>query len=251
MNAPGEARRRQREAIRAVLRNVTGPEVRSWDLEQLAEALGSIPEPLADEGLARTRPASAPAVVDTLRALCRQVTGDPPDMAFAYGSATEPYLRIWRLMASPHPDGSEERGLYIEVLAADEPPELHGHPWPVASLLVDGTAVDHGPGEPSAPLAPGTLVLRPRGSLYRLTLGGAPAGPAVLLMATGAAGRPGGSGQRDTPAGDRERPQAGEAAVGGAVAVDLDTGRLPEPQQAPEPAALTQAARTRGHGRSR
>ncbi len=251
MNAPGEARRRQREAIRAVLRDVTGPEVRSWDLERLADALGSIPEPLANEGLARTRPASAPAVTDTLRALCRQVTGDPPDMAFAYGSATEPYLRIWRLAASAHPDGSEERGLYTEVLAADEPPELHGHPWPVASLLVDGTAVEHGPGEPSAPLTPGALVLRPRGSLYRLTLGGAPAGPAVLLMATGAAGRPGGGGQRDAHRGDAERPRAGEAASGGAIAVDLDAGRFPQPQQAPEPPALTQAAPARGHGRGR
>ena len=187
-----DVRAKLKAAIRAVLCHRTGDTSRRWNIEAMADGLGGLPTELCGESLTRTRRGPGAGIVSALRGLCRQVMELPPDSGYRYAGELQgtPYVLIWRLEAEPDPEVGEHYGLYVQLLNNDEPEGMHTHPWPTASLVLDGALVEHGSDNETATLKPGTLVLRPKGSEYRLTVDtdGDEKKPALLLIATGGTG---------------------------------------------------------------
>lgn len=212
---------------------------RYWNLREMARAMSGVGTALSTEPLRRVA-AAGDKQLAPLAAIAAEVREFAPDAMFAHGPDEGAYIEIWRVSPQRDAGNNGEKSLYVQVVYGDEPDEQHDHPWPTATLVLSGSAVeDHGHGT-AGRHEPGVLVLRAAHSGYRLRVpadGGA--GPLVLLTATGADATdrlkwrdPLGGGAGEPPERPRERVrQAGEAdGPGGAVQAPRERGgRRPAP----------------------
>ena len=96
------------------------------------------------------------------------------------------YLRRWWLEREQTVQGGEH-GLYVHQMVGDDDAGFHDHPWPSASLVLQGTLQEETP-ERVATLRKGTIRLRSASFRHRLTLPGPSQGcgsHAFTLFATG------------------------------------------------------------------
>ena len=102
-------------------------------------------------------------------------------------------MRGWRLRRNGSGEEPDPGGLYVHIFEKDEPEELHGQPWPSASLLLSGGPIVNHAESGAVEIGNGDMFVRTAREKYRITLRPAmreSAGPydrepAVLLVATG------------------------------------------------------------------
>ena len=198
----GDERTRQRERMRRMLRHARDAPAEREPLEDLARALDRLPADLANEGSSTLAVPWPRALTEQLAAAAAEIAAHEPDLAFttAAEGLGAPHLEIWRLGAEGTAGEATKRtGCTCSALPRRNQGEPYEHPWPTAAVLIEGTLVEHGASGETREHQRGTVLLRPRGSRYRVTVPGPD--PAVLLTATGAwgDGRTRGNRQAEAP----------------------------------------------------
>ena len=122
-----------------------------------------------------------------------------PDLVLRTAGADSPvYMSRWWLRREMVSETEGQYGLYVHVFDNDDPDAFHDHPWPSASLLLDGGPIfDQTPRRTSV-IHNGDLFLRPATHRHRVRLSPDPSGAAgannrqqaVTLIATGHRAKP-------------------------------------------------------------
>ena len=150
-------------------------------------------------GAIRTRSWTAPAAVaggtaDQVAEALSAIPRHEPDVTLlAAGAGSPVYMHRWWLRRELNTDGGGEKGLYLHRFENDGPEQFHNHPWPSASLLLDGSPIFEDTRKGTAIIYNRNVVLRPAAHRHRIRLrhgpvlntGAVARIPALTLFATG------------------------------------------------------------------
>src|SRR5699024_2961405 len=104
---------------------------------------------------------------------------------FTIGHPVAPYLRRWFIVRrgarwldmplaermhileadNPREDDNQPNTYLHRFLRSDDDRALHDHPWPWATLILDGTYIEHLPADPSDPAGPTRAFARHAGEI--------------------------------------------------------------------------------------
>jgi hypothetical protein len=82
------------------------------------------------------------------------------------GGKDHPYLLRWHIT----PRGTGPAVYLHRFLRSDDDRALHDHPWPSASIILDGCYIEHEPGDVRLMRPPGTITIREPSSAHRVQL---------------------------------------------------------------------------------
>lgn len=85
---------------------------------------------------------------------------------FIIGRGDQPYLRRWHVM----PRGEGPSCYLHHFLRSDDDRALHDHPWPSVSIILDGSYIEHLPGQMPARRVPGDVTFRAPEDAHRVEL---------------------------------------------------------------------------------
>ena len=201
-----------RTELAGTIERILSPDL---DLRALAREMNEASGAIRTRAWIGAQRATIDQVMEIDRTLA-PVTGHEPDLTLLTEREGSPvYMRRWWLRREETADERDQDGLYVHVFENDDPAGFHNHPWPSASLLLDGGPVFEQTPHGTTIIENRSIVLRPAAHRHRIRLRQGPTPndgsvariPAITLFATGRRVQEWGFEQPPTGPSGRRRPR--------------------------------------------
>lgn len=164
MQLPDPLRAELAETVERIL----APDI---ELEALAREMDDATGAIRTQSWIRPGGASIDQVSEIKQALLGRITGYEPDLTLLTADEGSPvYMRRWWLQRTLADDQHGQDGLYVHLFENNDPEGFHNHPWPSASLLLDGGPIFEDTRHGTAVIENRSIVLRPASHRHRIRL---------------------------------------------------------------------------------